>query len=537
MGNYLNQHPEYPIIIPIYREKIRGSGQELLDSIRRNYLLRDLFGYQNPLREETFFFGRNEQVNNVLDLAKSGQSSSIFGLRKSGKTSAIYAIIRRARSFGCTPVFIDCQSPIIHARRYEDLLSLLIFETRKAIGHQKSIPPLVGSDAEVAESFRNQLKTALGQAKTKILFIFDEIENISPRTAASAHWDEQRDSLLFWQNLRSFIQQDSSGRVAICLVGTSPLLLEAPTLSNVPNPMYLFSQKRFLPAFTFEDTQDMIQRLGFFMGLNFDISQISKIQHTFGGHPFFIRQVCSNVHHIASAERPVSVSDKMLDNAISAFGGQLDSYLSDILGGLQKFYPSEFELLKAVVKEDTSEISEFGREAPELIDHLIGYGLVERKGDDFDLRFDAIRLALKKMFRSESGEDRWTESMVRRNHLEIDIRRELLSFSKSMGSSEWTTILEKGLSKTRFTQLPSVEPRQLFSRGSSPLYWSDLMTLLKLEEVFPYLGDQRSALVKAMHTVNSLGRKDTHAKELSEIEMNEVRASLDQLESEFSQPA
>lgn len=70
--HYLSQNPEYPIIIPIYLEKLKPNSERFLEAIRRNYLLRDLFGYQNPLREETFFFGRQEQVNAVLDLAKSG---------------------------------------------------------------------------------------------------------------------------------------------------------------------------------------------------------------------------------------------------------------------------------------------------------------------------------------------------------------------------------------------------------------------------------------------------------------------------------
>ena len=83
--HYLNQNPEYPIIIPIHLKNIDVDGNNILDSIRKNYLLRDLFAYQNALKEETFFFGRQSVVNEILDLAKSGQSSSLFGLRKSGK--------------------------------------------------------------------------------------------------------------------------------------------------------------------------------------------------------------------------------------------------------------------------------------------------------------------------------------------------------------------------------------------------------------------------------------------------------------------
>lgn len=54
--HYLSQNPEYPIIIPLtFKQHMQAEGNPLLDAVRRNYLLRDLFGYQNPLREETFF--------------------------------------------------------------------------------------------------------------------------------------------------------------------------------------------------------------------------------------------------------------------------------------------------------------------------------------------------------------------------------------------------------------------------------------------------------------------------------------------------
>lgn len=534
--HYLNQNPEYPIIIPIYLNDINSSGARILDAIRRNYVLRDLFGYQNPLREETFFFGRQEQVTSVLDLAKSGQSSSIFGLRKSGKTSTIYAIIRRARSFGISPVFIDCQSPVVHARRYNELLSYVVAEARKAIGHTKPLKPLDGSAAKVAEEFHGQMKTVLGQAKSSILLIFDEIENISPETAASKHWEEGEDSLLFWQTLRSFIQQDASGRLGVCLVGTSPLLLERPEINGVANPMYLFSQKRFLPSLSFEDTKLMIERLGFFMGLEFAHDQIAKLQTTYGGHPFFIRQVCSNVNQISTLERPVKVSERILGEAIDKFGHQLGSYLTDILGNLDKHYPAEFGLLKAVTFGDRNEISEYGTVAPELIDHLIGYGIVEKRGDDFDIRFDAIRIALKALFQADKLEDFWKECMLRRNKLEVGIRSELFYVSKSLSANSWDSFLKQALSKSRYEKLPSNEPRALFSRGESPLYWSDLIAIMKSADVFKYLEERRSELISAMNVVNESGRKDAHAKALSSETMEELRAAFSILENEFLQP-
>lgn len=536
--HYLSQNPEYPIIVPIFLGDIVDSNDQILKNIRRNYLLRDLFSYQNPLREETFFFGRQEQVNTVLDLAKSGQSSSIFGLRKSGKTSVIYAIMRRCKSFGCIPVLVDCQSPSVHAKRYGGLLNQLVEDARTAIGHNKKIPNFSGSDAEISEQFGNQMKTTLSQSKSKFLFIFDEIENISPKTAASTHWSIDKDSILFWQNIRSFIQKDAQGNMAICLVGTSPLLLEEQFILGIANPMYLFSQKRFLPAFSLDETKAMIDRLGFFMGLEFDPIQIAQLQKTYGGHPFFIRQVCSIVHKNASNDRPVRVSDQKLSESIDEFGGQLESYLSGILDNLKEFYPDEFDLLGSVISGNRDEISEIGEEAPDLIDHLIGYGIVEKRGGDFDIRFDAIRTAVERIFRKKIGRDSiWTEIMIRRNHIETEIRSELFHFSKGQNPDTWRNILKDALTTKRYEQLRSIEPRYLFSISESPLYWTDLISLLKSKKIFPHIEQQRRTIISSMEIVNTHGRSDSHAKLPNFDNLERVRKAFDTLEAEFSPPA
>ena len=345
------------------------------------------------------------------------------------------------------------------------------------------------------------------------------------------------DVILFWQNIRSFIQQDAGGKMAICIVGTSPLLLETAKIKNVANPMYLFSQKKFIQPFSFNDSKDMIDRLGFFMGMEFDATQIARLQELYGGHPFFIRQVCSIAHQISSTNRPIKISTRILDEAIQKFGGQLESYLSDILDNLKEFYPDEFELLKAVTAGDNDEITEFGREGPELIDHLIGYGIIERRGEEYDLRFEAVRSALQSIFGSSSSVDEfWTEMTLRRNHIETDIRRELLYFSKGVDPDSWIEILSSNLSKSRFNGLASLEPRVLFSRSDSPLYWSDLISLIRTEAVLPHLGESRRSILGALNLVNTKGRKDSHAKHPSAQDMKEVRKAFDTLESEFSQP-
>lgn len=532
ISHYLSQTPEYPIIIPITFENLQKPGNQLLEATRRNYLLRDLFGYQNPLREETFFFGRQDVVKTVLDLAKSGQSSSLFGLRKSGKTSTTYAIIRKAKAFGCVATLIDCQNPSVHARDYHGLLVHVLNEVRRACGIGKALSTLGSTLPEISDAFSQHMKSLLGQSKSKVLLIFDEIENISPQTAASKHWREGSESVFFWQILRSFIQSDPGGRLTICLVGTSPHLLEAPQINGVANPMYLFSQKRFIPSLTFDETRDMIERLGHFMGLTFSPEIIADLQSEYGGHPFFIRQVCSTVHQISTNSRPTRISRDTLQAAKDRFSTQMVSYLADILRQLKEFYPSEMLLLEKFVSGNRDELLEYTTEAADLVDHLIGYGLIERVGNEYDVKFDAVRRAISLTATDNTLESRWGEIVQRRNKIENEIRASIFHASKSMPGDAWEKVLKGAMTARRYDELSSIAPAFLLSKKTSPLYLNDLMLLLKEKSILIYLEDRRATVVQAIDVVNKL-RKDAHANWVGDKEFEDVRKAFDLLEAEF----
>ncbi len=533
--HYLNQNPEYPIIIPAtFANIFEDKSDPFLKAIRRNYLLRDLFAYQNPLREETFFFGRQEIVNSVLDMAKSGQNSGLFGLRKSGKTSAIYAVQRKARGFSLNVVLVDCQNPAVHARRYGSLLAHIINEIRRTVGMKKITVELGDDPVTVSEKFFEQMSNILSSSKNNILVIFDEIENISPNTSASSHWRSDSDTLYFWQIIRSYIQSKANGRISISIFGTNPYIIETAKIFDVANPIYLYAQKRFIPNLSFDETRDMMARLGYFMGLEFPPEVVADLQQEFGGHPFFTRQVCSKIHHLASNDRPVKVSQKLLEEAKSDFEGELERYLRDTIEHLKENYNSEYCVLQSVVEGNYKELNEYGNEAPDLIDHLIGYGIIERSGQDFDIRFQAVKKILARLIFSDF-ETRWAEISRRRNVLETNIRTALFHWSRSVKGPDWNELVQRSLTKARLQNLINFEPSFLFSSKDSPLYLTDLMGFLRDETVLPYVNENRSRISRYLDVVNKL-RKDAHANSVSDGELIAVREAFDYLEGEFSPP-
>lgn len=342
------------------------------------------------------------------------------------------------------------------------------------------------------------------------------------------------DTLLFWQVIRSYIQSESKGKISISIFGTNPYILEAPKIGDVANPMYLYAQKRFIPSLGFDETRDMVERLGYFMGLEFSPEVIANLQQEFGGHPFFTRQVCSKLHQIASVDRPVKVSLNLLSRAKNEFQGQLEQYLRDIIEHLRDNYSQEFSVLKAVVEGDRRELTEYGNEAPDLIDHLIGYGIVERRGDDFDIRFDAVKNILLRLV-SSNAESRWGEISRRRNDLEIHIRTALFHWSKGVDTVAWADMINSTLTRARLDGLNTLEPSVLFSVRESPLYLTDLLALIKNERVLGYLGDRRRHIVKSLDIVNRL-RKDAHANRVEDKDIEDAREAFLYLEAEFSPP-
>lgn len=532
---YLEQHPEYPVVVPITFDQIDRRVDPLISAVRLNHHIRDLFGFQSPLREEHFFFGRNDIVSSVIDLAKSGQHSSLFGLRKSGKTSTIYAIERRCKPNELKVVTFDCQDLQIHGRRYGELLTHIVNTVRERSKLKQLRQPNEIEGPIVAEWFSTNMEMTLNAIQSNILIIFDEIENISPGTAASDHWRAGKDPIYFWQVIRSFAQSARKRCLSVCIVGTSPYILEQPKINEIDNPAYLLAQKRFIPNLTFDETREMVARLGFFMGLDFDASAVSRLHNSYGGHPFFTRQVCSKVHQLTTGQRPKDVPLRRVEDAQIEFGGQLESYLYEIVSNLKTYYPAEFSLLKSLISEGRDEFDEYLSEAPDLIDHLLGYGLVVARDGNAELAFDAVKKAVLHIEPDErliDIEGKWAELCLRRNRIEQGLRQTLYFWSRSMEKIEFEAVIEKQLSKRRFKELESLSPRDLFSQGGSPLYLSDLLSIIGNERALPHLGTERSKIRENINVINKY-RADAHAKDLSDADFEQAQRSFEYLENEF----
>lgn len=535
---YLQKEPEYPVLIPFtYEELEKESSDLILTRIRSNHLIRDLFGYQSPLRNEYFFFGREGLTADIVDLHKSGQNSSVLGLRKSGKTSTIYAIERKSKSAQCRSIVIDCQDTAVHDRRYNELLEYLLSELRSQLGMRPKVNALGSRPSEISDNFKAALLQILGEARSNVLVIFDEIENISPKTGASPHWKSGEDVLPFWQILRSHFQGKSKHKLTYCFVGTNPSVLELAKVNDVGNPIYLFAKKIYMPMLAETDTKKMLSRLGYFMGINFPEEVSSYIHQRFGGHPFFIRQLGSQINNLIGSSRPVSASIALSKRAEEASASDMKSYIADIFSSLRDFYPEEYEMLEYLASNSTAKFMAVATDYPEFTEHLVGYGIVSRRGFDFDFSFDAVRSVLvenlSRTAEPSTNAERWAEISKRRNALEGEIRTALFYFAQRLDANAWESACNECIAKLLLEKGP-MTPRQVFSKNNSDLYFMDLLKFVKFSGAFGRAGES-SELNRAFDIVNKL-RKDAHANNIDDIAYLDWVKCTEYLEDIFLPP-
>lgn len=129
-SDLLKNDKESQVIIPFYYDELIKNGDSFFirNRFKKYFYTRDLFAFEAPLKKDIYFFGRNDIISKIVNRHKSNENSGLFGLRKTGKTSLIFGVQRSLLKTDDKSVFIDCQNPAFHKRRWNNALYYLIKE-------------------------------------------------------------------------------------------------------------------------------------------------------------------------------------------------------------------------------------------------------------------------------------------------------------------------------------------------------------------------------------------------------------------------
>ena len=544
----LKSATEMQVIIPFsYHELPEGNHTELIiNRFKKYFFERDLFAFENPLNKDIYFFGRKTYVNELMNRHKSGENSGVFGLRRSGKTSVLKAVSRAAKISNSTCVFIDCEK--IYHQRWYNALHFTMKEIAEAADYKEVIKDNKYTEKDASISFSEDLKSVL-EKTTDIILMFDEVERIAPNLSADDNWKIKDDFTMFWQPIRSSAINWGS-RFTFILSGTNPSVIELTSINKHDNP--LFNQIKtdsYLPSFEVEDTKEMVNKLGGYMGLRFDDIVCSRLTQDFGGHPYLIRHFCSTINEYVNKKKwtkPIDIKSALYKEIMPIFEKEADNYCKLILEVLVNCYPEEYEFLKKLALEDRA--NEYNTLDPQILSHLKGYNIIENNRGVLAFRIEILKnyLLRKNAYKKQSmtAEEKRNEISERRNSLEINLRK-IVKFTLKIKHNEngAKEILYKSADysyddnsprvkdyKSKYGDLPYDD---LFNPNKCEIYFSQLITIINknwtdFENIF---SDKKYFTIAYLSIINKY-RVDAHAAEITDAEMNLFRGAMEILETD-----
>ena len=456
LGELLRDSNLSSVVIPFSYEEFvsqRMDPSSILDRFRKYLFDADLFTTSRPIENDVFFFGRREYA---LDIATKCKNSSylcgVFGLRRSGKTSMLFAIKRQLENSNCPVAFIPCQEKL-DTLDWCGALYQVTEEVRNVLNLDSNI--LLSDTAyqkDAANSFGSDMDTMLQHLSTPVVLMFDEIEAITFGVGDPVGpWYDGNSFYHFWGILRGYSTRPHSN-LSIVVAGTNPMINEVPAIGDerMRNPMHqqlsVSNQGGYLKPFDIQSTKTMIDTLGGYMGIKFNNSIPGKLVDDCGGHPYLIRLLCGQIYKYVreNCSRPFEVSKAVYEAARAEFerSNEAESFYLMILEILQTSYPREYDTLKILAIDGDGQLSRVLDNAQ--IVHLIGYGLIEKNGNRFAIRFDTVKRFLQGKYAFErtglSFKEQALEINTRMNDCELRlraiVRRSLNAHKKSINPKE-----------------------------------------------------------------------------------------------------
>jgi len=535
----LKNDQESQILIPFnYKELIKNHDPYFIrNRLKKHFYTRDLFAFEAPLKKDLYFFGRNDLVNKIVNRHKSCENSGLFGLRKTGKTSVIFGVQRTLLKMEEHFVFIDCQSPSFHLRRWNRALYYLILEITKQNKLTLNLNPEVKyTEENAAFVFEHEISRIHKELGNKtLLIIFDEIENITFNISPSSHWRMDLDFVYFWQSLRSTFQK-LDNVFSFLLVGTNPMCVESSSIKGFDNPIFNQFSYEYIPGFDVKQTREMVRKLGRIMGIRFDEILYSKLTEDYGGHPFLIRHVCSIINKNSSQERPTIVSKLIYNSAKDIFKREYSNYIEMILDVLKKFYSDEYKMLKFLALDDYDNFAKYEKISPTYTNHLLGYGIIDKWDEGYSFKIESVKDYLSEKHWYEklelSQEEMLAEISKRRNDLEpklrLIVRNQLLSNLGKEQASQIVLGIMGGWRKIRYND---ISYNDLFNSSLSDIYFDDLRKIIiKKWDIFKNIFEIDKTELDSKLTAINKYRYDAHAKPITRNQMAYFRASISSIE-------
>lgn len=361
-------------------------GQALPRLLDRALTERNLYDDRTPVRGE-HFFGRGDELRELDRIISQGHRHiGVFGLRRIGKTSLLLELADRLRRRkDVTPVFIDLElssatdSAAHVAHRIGNAVAYVMSE-RTTLSEQEARRALGIPDVwdeidprRLIADFGVKLVDVLTKgalADTRLVLMLDEAEILLPNPS-----EPVQDTVDLLRMIRGVSQE--SERLTLILAGVNATSCESPVLGAEDNPLFGLLALKYLGPLEHAACEDMIRIVGRNMRLRWDPAARKAVTDYVGAHPLLARLAASDVANMYE-ERPLRPNLQMVQRVLVDFHRRNSDIFVQMLQSLKRYYPEELEVLKLLGTGETDFVRELVDHDATLLNHLAGYGVVDR---------------------------------------------------------------------------------------------------------------------------------------------------------------
>jgi tetratricopeptide (TPR) repeat protein len=410
-------------VVPLQQSEIETSTDSAatLRTVLDNWLFRrDLFA-RNAAVQGSRFFGRANLLAGIREAILTSTPLGIFGLRKVGKTSLLLESQRRASEMGDLVVYVDLESTPTDAGGCRGLYWKIATKLREECERRE----LRGIEWELAGQFKNFLRipadfpvaTAFDtdlrsllqftrelhvQPRPRVVLLLDEMEFILPNPSAKK--DGLAGYIEFLAHLRGVSQECKE--FVFMVTAANPAVSETSQFEYRDNPVFNFFRETYLQLLEMPECATMMKDLGRGMGIRFAPDAIEYIFALTGGHPFFVRQVCSFTAN-QNRERPLTITEAMVraieENYLEQHGSK---DLTEILDRLRRDFPEELEVCIALAVAGgampLADVRAMAKSSGATLRHLTGYQIARIDDGKLHLTMTLMAKWLKRGYASDA---------------------------------------------------------------------------------------------------------------------------------------
>lgn len=549
-------------VLPVYlkEDSISSINQEEFEK----QLCQELFSYDpfdvsGPVSDDSQFYGRRTEAQDLARQLQQGQIKSCLGIRKIGKTSILNRVVSVVKSHhSCHCVMIDCSIDSIWAMTAGQLLHSIAssLSDTSSLGSYSSIEP-IDRDISIVEGSK-KLLDSIKKVELPVVIFFDEVDYITPGSPTEPRWEADFNE--FWRNLRASYQEASrlEKRFSLLISGVSSKWFRVGAINGVENAALSFIPEEYLSTLPRGASNAMIRSLARVAGLQFDEYTADLIGEYCSDIPFWIRKACSYIHrNIETQIRPHAPDRELILSLLERFNESEGGTLAKVaLMHLFRVYPELEEVVKKCHEGKSSD-------CPKQYLSILGrYGVISTQRQQYimsgKMMDEGFKLYLEEkedlsehehsnnvLGGSFSNSDEWAEELAvlsrERNLIEKSLRSIVLNFIRSDSLKN----KQAGKTKERLLSVIRASPahRKSFERGVfdslSPdqtmekFYWLDLKSLVEKNwNLFGELFNNRKLFSEHCEKVNE--RPDAHAKDIDRVGIAQYRDSLNWLKERIS---